>query len=132
MDDWRKNNNYYKSTHGSCQICGSEDKIGVDPRFGNRVCEEHSLLAPSTILQKRATEKKQNDRMQEFKSWYSKEIRTAPDRVACESIGYKIEYLSLNSEKTRMMVAKINWGFLSSAAISETLDKIIKQASESK
>ena len=53
--DWRYFN-YYSSIMPCC-ICGSTEQIGIEPRFGYPVCEEHSKLSPVEISHQRKDRK---------------------------------------------------------------------------
>ena len=48
-DDWR-NAGYYISEEACC-ICKSTTKIGMEPRFGYSVCEEHAKWSPVKITE---------------------------------------------------------------------------------
>lgn len=45
--DWRTTGFY--SSDKPCDICGSIECIGIEPRFGYSTCEEHSKLPPVTF-----------------------------------------------------------------------------------
>jgi hypothetical protein len=45
--DWRSKG-FYESNKPCC-ICGSTDKIGIEPRFNYSVCEQHSKLSPVQV-----------------------------------------------------------------------------------
>lgn len=47
QQDWRSRG-WYK-VQGKCCVCGSRHMVGMEPRFGYEVCEEHSSLAPAEI-----------------------------------------------------------------------------------
>lgn len=52
VKDWRDTYSFYH-TPKPCCVCGSREKIGIEPRFGYPVCEKHSSLSPVQISEQR-------------------------------------------------------------------------------
>ena len=46
--DWRDKYGYYH-TPKACCVCDTKEKIGLEPRYGYAVCEQHSSVPPIEI-----------------------------------------------------------------------------------
>jgi hypothetical protein len=46
--DWRDQYGYYHTPQACC-VCGSKEKIGIEPRCGYAVCAKHSTIPPADI-----------------------------------------------------------------------------------
>lgn len=60
--DWRVLKGYYLTICPcACAVCGSQSFIGIEPRFGYAVCEEHSGLSPVEVSDRQRQRRVGND-----------------------------------------------------------------------
>jgi len=48
-EDWRDEHGFYKC-HAVCCVCGDDQRIGIEPRFGYPICEKHKDMKPTEVL----------------------------------------------------------------------------------